>query len=80
MDELARHPPPGSMRECEKIPMEAVVNTLDVSLLLPKQERARGYRVGNVYTKPCACPFTVRRFGAVSEGKTFGAVTRDFVS
>lgn len=39
MDELARHPPPGSMRECEKIPMEAVVNMLDVSLLLPKQER-----------------------------------------
>lgn len=29
------------MRKCEKIPLEAVVNMLDVSLLLPKQERVR---------------------------------------
>lgn len=29
------------MRECEKIPLEAVVNMLDISLLLPKQERVR---------------------------------------
>lgn len=38
-DELAWHLPPGSLRECEKIPLEAVVNMLDISFLLPKQER-----------------------------------------
>lgn len=30
-----------------------------------------GYRVGNVYTKLCARLFSVRRIGAVFEGKTF---------